>query len=55
MIAWIAANAATIIIVLVIAVLAALAFKHVWKNRGGCGCGKSCNGCSACHPDHHEE
>lgn len=56
MMMWITANVANIIIVLMIAVLAALAFRHVYKNRGSCSCGcggsskTGCGGCSSCHP-----
>lgn len=50
MLAWLAANAATIIILMVIIVLAGLAFRYMHKHGGTCGgdcggCGGSCSGC----------
>lgn len=52
MVTWIAANAATIIISLIILVLTGLAVRSVYKNRGTCSCGSKsgCGGqCSCCH------
>lgn len=55
---WIAANAATIIISLVLLVLTGLAIRSVYKNRGGCSCGVKggcsgqCGGCGGCGAGH---
>lgn len=53
MLEWLAANAASIAVVLVLAVVVALI---VWKmvrdkkrGRGGCSCGGNCASCGACH------
>lgn len=58
MMTWIAANAATIIISLVLLVCVGLAVRSVYKNRGSCscgakgGCGGQCGCCSGCTPGH---
>lgn len=49
MLQWIAANAATIVICMVLGILLLLAARHVYKARksGGCiGCGGDCCHCS---------
>lgn len=43
---WIAANGSTALIAAGLVLLAALAGRRAWKNRGGCGCG--CEGCAGC-------
>ena len=56
MLEWLAANAATIIISLVLLAVVCLI---VWKlvrdkksGKGGCSCGGSCSGCGACRSCH---
>lgn len=52
MVTWIAANAATIIISLILLVITGLAIRSVYKNRGTCSCGSKsgCKGaCGCCH------
>jgi len=54
MLAWIAANLATILVCLVLLVIAALVIAHLIRNkkRGKTSCGCDCSGCSlhgSCH------
>ncbi|WP_320967701.1 FeoB-associated Cys-rich membrane protein [Hungatella hathewayi] len=58
MVTWLAANAATIIISMIILALTGLAVRSVYKNRGTCscqsksGCGGQCSCCHGCAPVH---
>ncbi len=47
MIPWIMANAATIVIALLILIFVFFAARSVYKNKGNCSCGKN-GGCSGC-------
>lgn len=57
MIEWMAANAATIIITMVLVALGGAAARSVYKNRGTCSCGSGskCGGCSGCCGHSHQE
>ncbi|HIX16518.1 MAG TPA: FeoB-associated Cys-rich membrane protein [Candidatus Hungatella pullicola] len=50
MIAWLAANGATIIISVILIILTGLAIRSIYRNRGTCSCGCNCSGCGGhCH------